>query len=310
MHPYRPSELREFLKEVGAAPQKSLSQNFLIDQNIVEKICKVTPIKKGDAVIEIGPGPGVLTWALRSRCDHLTVIELDRCFAQEIVRFSPDLCLHQDALEIDYHSLVERIRSQMRDKGATASIHLVSNLPYHLSSPLLEKLLPLYGLIDHCTLMMQEEFAQRLLCHEAKKRDYGRLGIFCYHYAKVIESFPVRKNSFYPAPKVASRVVCLKLQQPPLDADELQSFLVWIKVIFGMRRKMLRVSLWHWLILFLKEKQDAKSEEERKTLEEGLLKLLHPFETRRPEEVEIPDLQKIHEALYKRLDQDLNRSKT
>src|SRR5262249_36088189 len=124
---YRPSDLRAFLSELGAHAKKRLSQNFLIDGNIIHKIIEAAEISKGDVVLEIGPGPGALTQALLKRGAAVTAIEMDPHFASELRRLQTD----NDRLEIHCEDilqfpLLEFLQQQPK------KIKVVANLPYHI----------------------------------------------------------------------------------------------------------------------------------------------------------------------------------
>lgn len=231
---YRPSTLRRFLQERGLFPKKSLSQNFLIDGNVIRKILEIATIKPGDCVIEIGPGPGALTQLLLDRGAHVLAIELDSLFAKELSRFQTEdqrleiVCA--DALSVCYETLL---------RGRTGKV--VANLPYHITTPLLVKLLPLYPQIQSLTLMVQQEFAQRM-SSPVGTSDYSSLTLLVGFYAQVIDRFGVGPNCFYPKPRVHSAVIHCLLT-PPALTEEREAFFQLTRTSFQHRRKMLRAAL-------------------------------------------------------------------
>src|SRR5258708_6467793 len=130
-HLFRPSELHQFLNEEGLRAKKALSQNFLIDGNILQKIISAAKIEKGDFVIEIGPGPGVVTQAILAAGAHVVAIEKDTHFAATLSRLQTDdgrlMVIEDDALEFPYAPFLKKNLSE----GRKAKI--VANLPYQIS---------------------------------------------------------------------------------------------------------------------------------------------------------------------------------
>jgi 16S rRNA (adenine1518-N6/adenine1519-N6)-dimethyltransferase len=227
---HRPSELIAFLKSIGASPKKSLSQNFLIDGNIVRKIVSFANIKPADTVVEIGPGPGVLTEELLSQGAHVIAIEKDKKFASSLIRLqTPDNRLQvfeADALSFSY--------PEIRCK-------LVSNLPYQITTPLLGLLLPLKNSFESLTLMVQKEVAARM-CAAPATHDYSSLSLFIQFYSTPHKGFTVEPTCFYPRPTVQSSVLKLTLKTPPKVSSE-AAFFAMTRKAFQHRRKMIRASL-------------------------------------------------------------------
>lgn len=232
MKVFRPSDLKAFLNEQGLYAKKGLSQNFLIDGNIVKKILEIAAIKSGDKVIEIGPGPGALTQALLERGARVVAIEKDKQLAQALER----LQTQDERLEVICADFLEIAM----DRFCDGPYKVVANLPYHITTPILTKLLPMHSLIESLTIMVQKEFAMRM---RAKKKtpEYGSFTLFLQFYAAITQSFIIKRTCFYPAPKVDSCVVRCDLH-PPLIEDEKGLFEL-TRTAFGKRRKMLRSSL-------------------------------------------------------------------
>lgn len=231
---FRPSELRQFLDSLGVKARKSLSQNFLIDGNILRKIVSTAGVTADDLVIEIGPGPGALTEFLLETGAKVVAIEKDRVFAKALERLNRDNRLkiyEADALDFDLTPIF----------SLSSSINVVANLPYQLTSPLLGKLAPLAPHVKSLTVMVQKEVADRLIA-KAGSPEYSSLSVFIQLYAKAKLCFSVEPTCFYPRPNVRSAVVHLQLHRPPADLDE-DSFIHFVRTAFGKRRKMLRASL-------------------------------------------------------------------
>lgn len=228
---FRPTELRAFLNELGIDAKKGLSQNFLIDGNILQKICTLADIRAGDRVLEIGPGPGALTEALLQRGAHVTAIEMDGVLAKMLGRLDGDLkVVEGDALTIPIESLLE---GEERWK-------VVANLPYHITTPILALLAPLNERISSITVMVQKEVARRFI---AKKNtaDYSSFTLFLQFYGAVRYGFTVEPTCFYPRPKVQSAVV--KIDLKPFPQVVAEDFFRLTRTAFKQRRKMLRASL-------------------------------------------------------------------
>lgn len=253
---HSPRVLRDFLEEHGASARKRLSQNFLIDGNVVEKIVSLADLSPSHScVIEIGPGPGALTKRLREQSLHLTTVELDPIFASQIKRFHPNIALEKDILQVDISSLIEQIlreakdlQSEDKDSFSPITLHIVSNLPYHLSTDILQRLLPLYSQVKSLTLMLQDEFAQRLLEAKPGSKEYGPLSLARELLCHCKDSFIVKPGSFYPRPLVRSRVIHLELTSPlSLKDEEVSSFLQFCTNLMQHRRKMMRKPLKFYL---------------------------------------------------------------
>lgn len=232
MSVFRPSELRQFLDSLGVKARKSLSQNFLIDGNILRKIVETATVSKDDLIVEIGPGPGALTEFLLQTGARVVAIEKDRIFAKALERLQSDRLqiFEADALEFDLSPFF-----------SFPSIKVVANLPYQLTSPLLGKLVPLAPHIKSLTLMVQKEVADRMTAIAGSK-DYSSLSLFISLYAKAKTCFVVEPTCFYPRPKVRSAVVHLDLHTPPADLHA-DAFIQFVRTAFGKRRKTLRSSL-------------------------------------------------------------------
>ncbi|MEO0320996.1 MAG: 16S rRNA (adenine(1518)-N(6)/adenine(1519)-N(6))-dimethyltransferase RsmA [Pseudomonadota bacterium] len=228
--------LRDIVRVHGLDARKALGQHFLLDMNITRKIARLAAVAPGDQVIEVGSGPGGLTRALLETGATVTVIERD----QRCLDLLADLAdaydghLHircEDALRTDYSALL----------GANGTAHLVSNLPYNISTQLLTGWLTAnHGQWRRMTLMFQKEVADRILATSGGKT-YGRLSVLSQSAATVRRGFDLPAQAFTPPPKVASSVVVfdrIDTVTAPLAAVEMVT-----KAGFSQRRKMLRTTL-------------------------------------------------------------------
>lgn len=235
---YKPSELRLFLNELGIFPKKGLSQNFLIDGNIIRKIVATAEVKPGDLVLEIGPGPGSLTQALLEAGAHVVAVEKDRVLAEALKRLQTP----SNQLEVFCEDIMDfPIEATLKERSQSGRAKVIANLPYHITTPILATLVPQRHLFSSITVMVQEEVARRFVALP-KTKDYGSFTIFLKFYTEPSYAFRVSPHCFYPEPKVISAVVKLDLKEsPPIDNET--AFFEMTRTAFKQRRKMLRVSL-------------------------------------------------------------------
>lgn len=209
-----------------------MAQHFLIDGNILRKIATFASIEPGDRVLEIGPGPGVLTEHLLQKGCQVICIEKDRVFADALKRLQNSQnsleIIVGDAMEIDFQPLLK----QKRQKPAK----IVANIPYSLSTPIVEKILKSSASFESATLMVQIDFAKRLMA-EPPSREVSAFSILTQYHTKIHFGFEVAPQCFYPPPKVLSCVIRLDMQKKAeLQNEEL--FFAIIKAAFSNRRKM------------------------------------------------------------------------
>ena len=217
--------------------KKRLGQNFLIDGTAIADIIHAANISPDDIVVEIGPGVGFVTEQLVKKAKKVIAIELDEEAIAELKKLdAPNLeIIHRDVLKTDISSLCEE------------KIKIVANIPYYITSPIIAHLL---GEIDDLTnknrnkitdilLMVQEEVARRMTADEnSPAKQYGLLTILSQFWADVKIVRLVGRKSFYPAPKVNSAVVSLKVREKPLlDLSDYTHFRKTVKAAFSQRRK-------------------------------------------------------------------------
>ncbi len=217
--------------------RKRFGQNFLIDQQVIADIVDAVAPRRSDCVVEIGPGLGALTDPLLKRLDHLHVVEIDRdIIARLKPRYSPEkLTIHEgDALNFDFSSLGE---------VCDGRLHVVGNLPYNISTPLLFHLAGFAHCIYDMHFMLQKEVVERMVA-EPGTSDFGRLSVMLQYRFVMDWLLDVPPESFDPAPKVDSAVVRL-IPRPPaeLSAKDESKFAALVSAAFAQRRKMLRNNL-------------------------------------------------------------------
>ena len=190
-----------------------------------------------DRVVEIGPGPGALTFPLLERLPQLDVIEIDRdviAWWQQQPQAQGKLTIHAlDALKLDIQSL----------RGEAEPLRIIGNLPYNISTPLLFHLLEQGKHIRDMLFMLQKEVVDRIVAAPNSK-DYGRLSVMIQYYCKPEFLFEVPPGAFNPPPKVTSAVFRLTpyVQKPVVAKDE-KNFANLVGHVFTQRRKTLRNSL-------------------------------------------------------------------
>ena len=231
-----PPPLRDIIEQYGLAAKKALGQHFLLDLNITRKIARAAGIEAGDAVLEIGPGPGGLTRALLEAGAKLFAIERDaRCVEAlaELAAYYPErlFVVEGDALADAAYAFLAHDRP----------VKIVANLPYNISTELLIQWLKAGSdLWVSMALMFQKEVADRILAAPGSKA-YGRLSVISQTAAAPARAFNLPARAFTPPPKVDSAVV---LFDPPAGPfGHLAALERVTQAAFSQRRKMLRSSL-------------------------------------------------------------------
>jgi len=226
--------VRRTLREAGLRPRHRLSQNFLVDVDVLEGILSEADPAPGERVLEIGPGLGVLTGGLLDAGARVTAVELDDRMVEQLqARFADDLeagrlrLIAGDALDQDLVHLVE------------PPYDVVANLPYHVTSPTLHRLLGAPPRARRLVLMVQREVAERIA---AAPGGLSYLSVFVQYHARVRIAFRVPREAFEPAPAVESAVIVL---EPYDETDRLEPAMeddLWrlVQAGFRERRKMLR----------------------------------------------------------------------
>ena len=217
--------------------RKRFGQNFLVDQQVIADIVNAVAPKRDDCVVEIGPGLGALTDPLLQRLDHLHVVEIDRDIVARLrPRYSPQkLTIHEgDALDFDFSSLLD---------GSDKKLHVVGNLPYNISTPLLFHLAGFAECVYDMHFMLQKEVVERMVA-EPGTSDFGRLSVMLQYRFVMDQLLDVPPECFSPAPKVDSAVVRL-IPRPleELSARDEARFALVVSASFAQRRKMLRNNL-------------------------------------------------------------------
>lgn len=220
--------LEKTLEELGILAKKSLGQNFLVSDLVIERIINQVREFQPEELIEVGPGPGALTYFLRQMNVPLRLIELDRVMAA-YWRGQGFSVLEEDALKLDWSQFYS-------DK----KLVFVSNLPYQISSSIvIERSLEDKG-VEHMVLMFQKEVAQRIRAL-AKTEHYGLLSVIAQTFWKTEMVTEAGPRDFSPPPRVASRV--LAFTRLHSEVHNRKAFLTFVKASFAQRRKLLKSNL-------------------------------------------------------------------
>ena len=257
---YKPSKLSEILSKYGFRFTKSLGQNFLIDGNIVRKIADAAEISEDDNILEIGPGVGTMTEELALRAKKVVAVEIDeklRDLHKETLDIDNVKVIYGDFLELDLEKIAEE---EFGDEG----FKVVANLPYYVTTPIIEKLLLSKVNLISITVMVQKEVAKRLAAQPGNK-DYGSLSVFINYYTDCKYKFQVPSSVFMPKPNVDSAVVNLKMKErEDLDTDFLFKI---VRAAFTTRRKTLLNSFSNSRLPYSKD--DIKRALELSGIDEG-----------------------------------------
>lgn len=261
--------------------KKSLGQNFLKDEAILQRIVESADLSAEDVVIEIGPGQGALTELLAQKCQKVIAIELDNRLVEMLrskLRNKENVeIIHDDILKINLPELVSKY--EIRD----TKYKIVANIPYYITAPIIRLLLETEFPPSEMVLMVQKEVAERIV---AKPGDMSILAVSVQYYAQPKYLFTVPKTAFEPVPKVDSAVIKIVIsnKQPVTSKEEDKSFFRIVKIGFSAKRKTLSNNLANGLQL------------DKKEIEEKLITL--GFSTNvRAQELSVEDWKKLTEIL-------------
>jgi 16S rRNA (adenine1518-N6/adenine1519-N6)-dimethyltransferase len=226
---------RAILAKYQIRPLKRLGQSFLADPNIIRKIVEVSGIRRDETVVEIGAGLGVMTALMAGKAERVIALEIDRALIpvlhEELKGCANVKILHVDALKFEFRS------AAVARGGATVKV--VGNIPYSISSQILFRLLEDRDHISSMVLMFQKEVAERLVAGPGSKT-YGILSVLVQLYTDPAIVLNVSPRCFYPRPRVESAVVRMDIREKPLaDVDDDAFLLTVVRSAFSKRRKTL-----------------------------------------------------------------------
>lgn len=252
-------------------PRKRFSQNFLKDQQVIQRIINSIDAKRDETVVEIGPGLGALTSHLLQSLQILHVIEIDRDAIAKLREAYPDpnhLIIHEgDAKRFDLTTI------------PNPPLRIVGNLPYHISTPILFHCLKFTDQITDMHFMLQREVVERI-CAGVNTEAYGRLSIMVQYHCQTEHVFNVSAEAFWPKPKVESAIIRLiPFKQKPFPVTDEALFATLVREAFNHRRKTLRNSLAH-------------------VIDKEIMPKLEVDWHARPEQLSLQDFAKLAEDLY------------
>lgn len=219
---------------------KSLGQNFLIDDNVIDKILDGARLSETDKIIEVGPGIGTLTREMGKTAKNVVAIEIDKTLIPILQETLSDLdnveVVNEDILKVDVQGLIN-------EKLEGGPVKLVANLPYYITTPIVMKFLEEDIPVTDIVVMVQKEVADRMNAKPSTK-DYGALSVAVQYYCDTEIVAKAPRHMFVPQPKVDSIVIGLHVrEEKKYKVDNEDIFFKTVKASFGQRRKTLLNSL-------------------------------------------------------------------
>ena len=281
-------ETRYIMKKYNIRANKSLGQNFLINNEVVENIVNSSEISKSDMVIEIGPGLGTLTKYLLEKAGKVLCVELDtkmiKILQDRFGLYDNFELINADILKVNLNEII----SKNKKEGKIENVKIVANLPYYITTPIIMKLLEEKLDIKSITVMIQKEVADRLIETPGGKNT-GAITHTVYYYCESEKIMEVPNSSFIPEPEVTSEVIKLNLRdKTAVDIENTKVMFMIIKSAFMQRRKTLLNALTNTKVFINKE--------------EGIqiLKKLNLNENVRAEELSIQNFADIAKIIIER----------
>lgn len=230
---FKDIKTQELVKKYNFKFSKSLGQNFLVDDSVLNDIVSGAEVSENDFVIEIGPGVGTLTAQILKKAKRVTAVELDNdlipILQQELGDNPKFQLIHKDALKVNFNEVI----------GDEESVKLVANLPYYVTTPIIVKLLKEQYNFKSLTIMIQKEVAERIDA-EPNCKDYGSLSVLVQYYCNTSIVRKVPPTCFMPRPKVESIVIKLeRLSEPRVKVKDEALMFEIVRSGFNMRRKTL-----------------------------------------------------------------------
>lgn len=227
---------KKVVEKHGFKFSKSLGQNFLIDDNVIDRILAGARLSEGDKIIEVGPGIGTLTREMGKVADQVVAIEIDKTLIPILQETLSDLenveVINQDILKVNVEELV-------KEKLSGGPVKLVANLPYYITTPIVMKFLEENIPVTDIVVMVQKEVADRMNAGPGTK-DYGALSVAVQYYCETEIVAKAPRHMFIPQPNVDSTVIGLHVRpERKYHVDNEEIFFKTVKASFGQRRKTL-----------------------------------------------------------------------
>lgn len=234
------SATMDLVKKHGFKFTKSLGQNFLIDDNIVDKIVAGAGIGPEDKIIEVGPGIGTLTREMASRAQNLMAVEIDK----NLIPILEDTLEDYDNVKIVNEDIIKAdIRGLIDENLGGGPVKLVANLPYYITTPIIMRFLEENINVTDIVVMVQKEVAERMNAQPGGK-DFGALSVAVQYYCDTEIVAKVPRHLFVPQPNVDSIVIALRVRpERKYKVDDEDLYFKVVKAAFGQRRKTLLNSI-------------------------------------------------------------------
>ena len=212
--------------------KKRYGQNFLIDNNVIKKITDEVSSSSSDLIIEIGPGKGALTKELKKKDSYIIAYEIDTDLVTTLEK------LENEKVKVIYKDILTTNIKEDINNINYSELYIVGNLPYYITTPIIEHIIKQNLVFKKFTIMVQKEVADRFMA-KPKSKDYGYITLVLKYFFDTFKVCDVSKYSFNPVPKVESAVISFipKENKEKIDVDKYFDFL---KIIFRQKRKTLK----------------------------------------------------------------------
>ena len=218
--------------------KKSYGQNFLQDKNIIKSIVEKTNIKENSLVIEVGPGSGALTTELAKVAKNVLSYEIDTRLEETLDENLKEF----DNIEIIYDDFLTRNIKEDIASYSYDNIYFVANIPYYITTAIVERLIDSKIDFKAITIMIQKEVADRFSAH-VKSRDYSSITVFLNYYFDIEKLLYVSRNAFIPKPNVDSEVISLRKKEERKKVNNEEKFFKLVRDSFKFKRKNIRNNL-------------------------------------------------------------------
>lgn len=235
---YSPKRMNEILEQNDFKFKKKFGQNFIVDQNVIDKIIEKSLIDKNTLVIEIGPGAGSLTYKLANVSKNVLCYEVDTTLkdilSDNLKEYNNVFVKYEDFLKVD---VVNDLKNYEYDK-----LYVVANLPYYITTPIIMKIIEDKINVDKIVVMVQKEVGDRFKAIPGS-RDYGSLSVYLNYYFDVVKVMDISRNIFIPKPNVDSIVVEFRKKDKLYDLKNEDLFFKLVRDSFKQKRKNIRNNL-------------------------------------------------------------------
>ena len=235
---YSPNKMNQFLNNKSFNFKKKFGQNFIIDENIIDKIVDSACIDSDTLVIEIGPGAGSLTYKLAKKAKQVLCYEIDTTLKDIL----SDTLNEYNNVDITFDDFLKRDVNADLKKYDFKKLYVVANLPYYITTPIITKIIEDEIPASKIVIMVQKEVGDRFKA-EVGTKDYNSLTIYLNHYFDIKKVMIVSKNVFLPKPRIDSMVLEFNRKEKRQDIKNTSLFFKLVRDSFTQKRKTLRNNL-------------------------------------------------------------------